>query len=502
MPGGITGIVIGVAALIVLFFARRIIGGMFGLFRVVPANEANIRILNNKKEIFCNREGYKSCYWRVPFITKVHRIPLCNISVPVADIKLNDSDMAKFVCDIACFINISNIDLATERLILTDVREDMGFDLVKLSEDLRAIMESVGRTVTTKQTILDIYMDRNALDSAITAEVADLFPKWGIQLVDLELKDIKDAPDSTIIADIERKVAADKRRDADIRVAEANRASKLAEAEAEETYKTRQIQRDEMLGLKEQEKNLRIAEQTRLANEKLIEAKRVKDVGTADIERQEIEKRAEAEKQKRILEAQGEAEKLASIGKGEADKIRNIGDAEASIIFLKKEAEAKGTEALAAALKEFDDRAYGVRQMEIDREVALGRFDAFGQALSRADIKWIMSGDRAQKFFGINLDAEGGANLNQFLETALEGVTTFAQEKAVQEAVEEAVSTAKEAAEEKGESITPEEIKKIEEQVKEKHKAGGKMLTAEQVRYGLNRFAKSQAGKLSGKLFG
>ena len=32
-----------------------------------------------------------------------------------------------------------------------------------------------------------------------------------------------------------------------------------------------------------------------------------------------------------------------------------------------------------------------------------------------ADIRWIMSGQNAQDFFGLNLNAEGGANFKQFL---------------------------------------------------------------------------------------
>ena len=156
-----------VIVLVVAFFLRHILGGMFGLYRIVPVNEAHIRILRNTKSIFSAREG-KSAYWMIPFITKLHKLPLCNLAIPVNDIKLNDKAMAKFVSDIMCFINIKNIDLAVERLILTDATKEMGFDFVKLSEDLRAIMESVGRTVTTKQSILDIYMNRQLLDAAIT----------------------------------------------------------------------------------------------------------------------------------------------------------------------------------------------------------------------------------------------------------------------------------------------------------------------------------------------
>jgi len=396
--------IIGVIVLAVVYIGRHILGGFFKLYRVVPVNEAHIRILQNSKTIFSARQG-KSAYWVVPFITKLHKLPLCNLAIPVNDIKLNDKNMAKFVCDIMCFININNIDLAVERLILTDTEKELGFDFTKLSEDLRAIMESVVRTVTTKQTILDIYMNRSMLDQAITKEVELVFPKWGIELVDLELKDIKDAHESTIISDIERKIAAEIRRDAEIKVATTTKEAELAKAEAEEIYRKRQIEKDKQIGMAEQYKNQEIADKEKEANVTKIEAVRKLEVGHAEIEKQKIEQLAMGQKLKYTIEAEGQA-----------NQIQNVGKAEANIIQIKKEADAAGTLKLADALKEFNDVAINVKILDIQKEIMIAKFSALAQAIQKADVRWIMSGANAQKFFGINLDAEGGANIKQFLE--------------------------------------------------------------------------------------
>lgn len=402
--GSIVWIISVVLIATVLYFVRHIVGGFFGLYRVVPVNEAHIRILKNAKQIFSAREG-KSAYWFIPFITKLHKLPLCNLAIPVNDIKLNDKNMAKFVCDLMCFINIKNIDLAVERLILTDASKEMGFDFVKLSEDLHAIMESVGRTVTTKQSILDIYMNRSLLDQAITKEVEQVFPKWGIELVDLELKDIKDAAGSTIIQDIERKIAAEIRRDADIKVAMTTKEAELAKAEAEEIYRKRQIEKDKQIGISEQYKNQEIALKEVEANSQKIEALRKLEVGKAEIEKQKIEQLAMAQKVKFTLEAEGQSNQIQTVGKAEAD-----------IIKIKKEADAAGTLKLAAALKEFNDVALNVKMLDIQKDILLGKYQALAHAVQNADIKWILTGANAQKFFGLNLDAEGGANMHQFLE--------------------------------------------------------------------------------------
>jgi len=394
---------IWIAAIIIIYFLRHVIGGMLGLYKVVPANEAHIRILNNVKSVLSTRSKI-SAYWVIPFITKLHKLPLCNLAIPVNDIKLNDKNMAKFVCDIMCFINIKDIDLAVERLILTNTSKEMGFDFIRLSEDLRAIMESVGRTVTTKQTILDIYMNRSLLDQAITKEVEVVFPKWGIELVDLELKDIKDAPSSTIIQDIERKVAAEIRRDAEIKVAVTTKEAELAKAEAEEIYRKRQLEKDKQVGMAEQIKNQEIADKEAEANITRIEALRKLEVGKAEIEKQKMEQLAMGQKLKFTLEAEGQSNQISTVGKAEADIIR-----------IKKEADAAGTLKLAEALKQFNETAINVKLLDLQKDILLAKYKALSESIQNADIKWIMSGQNAQKFFGLNLDAEGGANLQQFL---------------------------------------------------------------------------------------
>ena len=231
-----------------------------------------------------------------------------------------------------------------------------------------------------------------------------VFPKWGIQLVDLELKDIKDAPGSSIIADIERKVASEIRRDADIRVATTTKEAEIAKAEAEEIYRKRQIEKDEQIGIAEQSKNQKIALKEAEANIEKIEAARKLDVGHAEIEKQKTEQLALAQRIKFTIEAEGHSNEITSVGTAEADIIR-----------IKKEAEAAGTLKLAEAMKQFNDVALNVKVLDIQKEIMIAKFNAMAQAIQKADVKWIMSGANAQKFFGLNLDAEGGANFEQFV---------------------------------------------------------------------------------------
>lgn len=386
---------------------HRLIGGFFGLYKVVPVNETHIRILMNKKDVFCSRDNYRSSYWYIPFITKLHKLPLCNLAIPVNDVKLNDKSMAKFVCDIMCFVNIKNIELAVERLTLTDTREEMGFDFVKLSEDLRAIMESIGRTVVTKQSILEIYMNRSLLDSAITKEVEAVFPKWGIELVDLELKDIKDATGSSIIQDIERKVASEIKRDADIKVATTTQEAEVAKAVSEETYRKRQIEKDKAIAIAQQERVIAEQEKMNEANKKSVEANRTLKVGNADVERETITKTAEAEKSR-----------LLTVAEGKAKEIESVGEAEAKIIKAKKVADAEGTQKLAEAQQKFNDSATNIEIIKATKEIQTAYALAYQKAFEKATVN-IVAGSTSEILSNgilgnVKIGAKEGASLMQF----------------------------------------------------------------------------------------
>lgn len=66
-------------------------------------------------------------------------------------------------------------------------------------------------------------------------------------------------------------------------------------------------------------------------------------------------------------------------------------------------------------LKEYNDVVINVKILNIQKDIMIAKFNALAQVIQKADVKWIMSGTNAQKFFGINFDAEGGTNIKQFI---------------------------------------------------------------------------------------
>lgn len=399
-----------------------VIGGIIGLYRVVPVDESHVRVMFDKKDVFMSREGYNPSYWVVPTVTKIIKLPLTNIRIDVPDIKLNDKNMAKFMCDIICFVNISNPLLAAERtgITFTQTRyEGKQMNIDSLNNDFRAIMESIGRTVATKQTILDIYMNRDQLDSAVTSEVNKVFPSWGLSLVDLEIKDLKDIPGSTIIIDIEKKQAAEIQAEARIKIAQENKRAAIAEADAtresevkkaenEEIWKKRNIEKEQRIAIATQEKLKMESQKTQEANETYVEAQRIKEVGLANIGKEVTIKNAEAIKTKTITEAEGVS-----------NQIEITGRAEAEIIKLKKIADAEGTEKLALAQQKFNDAAMKIELIKANRDVKLAEAKAYEEGLKVAKIN-IVSGETREitsdGLIGkIRTGAKEGAAIQQLL---------------------------------------------------------------------------------------
>jgi uncharacterized membrane protein YqiK len=402
-----------------------LIGGAIGLYHIVPVNEAHVRILFDKKEVFASRRDLntKPSYWTVPFVTKMHRMPLSNIRIDVPDVKLNDKNMAKFMCDIVCFVVIKDVQLAAERTFITITKkpyEERASGFEEIAQDFKAIMESVGRTVATKQSILEIYMDRSTLDNAVTKEVEAVFPKWGLELVDLEIKDVKDVDGSTIIQDIEKKRAAEINAEMRVKVAEQSKIASIAEAEnsrtanvrsaeMEEEYRKRQIEKDRTIAISTQDMVMQSAKKEQEANAQKVEAKRTLDVGYAEVKMLETVQLADAEK-----------EKLKRVAEGNASATQQTGQAEANVIKLKKVAEAEGVDRLAEAQRKFDDKATNIQWINASRDIGLAQAEAAKVGLAQAHIN-IVSGETQDLVNGsllgkVSIGGKEGVALQQFLQ--------------------------------------------------------------------------------------
>jgi len=408
-----------------------IIGGMFGLYRVVPPDEAHVRIMFNKREVFSSQiKDGKMSYWVIPFVTDITRLPLTNIRIDVPDIKLNDKNMAKFVCDINCFVHIVNPLLAAERTGIT-IQQIRYEGYKSLTDDFRIIIESIGRTVATKQTILEIYNDRDKLDDAVRVELSKVLPGWGLELVDMEIREIKDAEESTIISDIEKKEAAKINADARVQIAIENKRATISEAEnlkeaemkkaiTEEEWKKRQIEKERTISIATQEKNQKEAEQAILANEKAVEAKRKLDVGYATVAKETTIQIAEGQKAKAVLEASAKAQATELEGNATANVREITGKAEASVKEMIGKAEAIAIEKIAEAKQKYTGTALNIELINANKEVGLKQAEAYAAVAKNAKIN-IISGSSQEIMSGgligkINAGPKEAIALQQLIE--------------------------------------------------------------------------------------
>lgn len=384
-------------------------------YKVVDPNEAHVVVfMGSGRKVYSpqlNVDGKaKTSYFFVPLLMKRFVLPLTNVKMDIGDIHLNDIEVAPFVCDVISWLHISNPIQAAERLNLTKP-----FD--SLREDLINIVQAVARAVAMKQEVLDIMRDRATFSSSVSKEVGDVLEKWGVQLINLEVNDIRDdlSKGSTVISNYEsvremqvrslsRQQNAVKEREA-VEIEQENfKKSSVAKTEASEVATKRDIEMRKNVAVADQQKEEEISLAKKKANEKQVEASRAQVVGDANVV-----------KEATIEKAKGEAEAVRLKGENEAKVVQLTGEAEAKATEAKGLAEAVAKDKMAEAMAKFNEAATGIKQIEVWGEVEKVKFQSLGTALSNADLKLVQSGEGGS-VFGFPLNAKTGADLGQMLE--------------------------------------------------------------------------------------
>ncbi len=400
-------------------------------------------------------------YPKIGKFQKTITVPLSNFRVSANGIKLNDKDMAEFVCDVVAFVHVVDPIMAAERTTITGGREiyegssapgtNSGGLRIEIDEDFRVMVESIIRTAAMQHTILDLFRNRDQLQHAVEKEVRNLFPKWGLQLVNVEVPIIKDAEGSVIIDNLQkqrasvidadtRKIIAQQDKEARVVVATQKKEAEIAEAENTELAGKRDFQKDKELGVAKQQMEQAVQDATKETNEKRVAAERALQTGTADytrtvtitnadaqkektIKEAEAANRrkileAEANKQQTVLEAQASKEraeleglgtkakltaegegagaKARAEGEGEGAKAEAIGKGEGAAIKAKKFADAEGTERMAVAQQKYGEaagqQALEAKKLDLLRDVQTAYANAAGKVAENAHIN-IISGE-------------------------------------------------------------------------------------------------------------
>lgn len=390
-------------------------------YKIVGANEVHVIVFmgRGRKVYGSIKSGdgqqYKTSYFYVPFLMKRYIMPTTNVKLNVDDIKLKDSLVAPFVCDVITWLHIADPVKASERLDFSSDDDFVQNVFRSLHQDLIAIVQAVARTSAMKQEILEIMRDRETFAKTVSQEVNGVLESWGVKLVNLEVNDIRDDNGSHVIQNYEQmrkaQVESTARKEVAIRDREAveteqenRRQAEVAKADSERVFGIAQQQRDRDIGIAEQGKEQDIAVAEQLANETRVAALRTLEVGQADVKRQAT-----------VTTAQGEADAIKIKGEREAEVITLTGTAEGNAIKSKGVAEAEAKDRMAEALKKFNEAGIDVTKIQANVDIQKAFAAAYAKIAENAEIKIVNGGDGGN-LFGIPLDGKTGAGIGQMLE--------------------------------------------------------------------------------------
>lgn len=370
-------------------------------WRRVPADKAMV-ITGLRKRVLVGRGGFV-----IPILETSCMISLEAVSM-TTDITEAPSKQGIFV-DIAgtAVVKVDNQHDA----VFTAVEQFCNGNTVQTTQNIKTVVEQILegklRGIVSTLTVEQINEDRVAFENSIEDSITKELAGMGLKLLSytvlkiatqggyLENRAIPQIAQSKADADI---ASAERKRDTEVKTAEATRegekaklnaAAEIAESQRDKTLRTESYRAEQdkakanadvAYQLQQIENNKSVAErQAELARKEalVVEEKLVASVKKpADAEKYRVEVEAEANKMRAIreaearaeamrIEAQAQAEAKRVEAQAEADAIRARGMAEAEAIKAKGIAEAEAKDKLAEAMKKYGDAA--VVEMVVQR---------------------------------------------------------------------------------------------------------------------------------------
>ncbi len=320
----------------------------FSGYLKAPPDTAYIISGLGRKRILIGRAG-----WRVPFFERVDKLSLRVMQV---DVKTSEAvptnEFINVTVDGVANVKISSdpelLKLAAEALLGKRPEELIGLVTQVLEGNMREIVGSVG--------LKEMVQDRQGVARKITENVVPDMRKLGLEVVNFNIQNFKDAAGTIENMGIDN--VEQIRKNAQIAKANAQRDIAIATSNAQQEANAVKVQAEKMIAEQDAELAVQQAEMKVKADTKKAEADAAYSIQqenqrktievtrvNADIARKEKEAEL-AEKEIALKERQLDAEvrKQADAMKYKAEK-----EAEADLIRRQKEAEAKAYEALKEA---------------------------------------------------------------------------------------------------------------------------------------------------------
>lgn len=406
-----TTLTLGLGALVLfLLIAFKV---AVNLRRVVPTNEVHI-VQSSKATISYGKDTKNgNTYYAFPSWVPVIGITITNFptsmfSLALKDYDTYDKDRLPFLIDIVAFFRIKDSNTAAASIS----------SFVELKAQLTVILQGASRSVLAKYELEEILEGRSVFGEHFTKEVSNQLDNWGVESVkSIELMDIRDEKNSSVIANImekkkshiemqSRTEVAKNKQTASIAEIEATKEVDLKKANAKQEVGLRTVEAEQRVDLQNQAKAQAVKEQERITKEKEMAVLLVQHTKTAELNRDVAKIAAEQAKTTSVINA--EATTQADVIRAEASKKTSLLIAEGKFEQQKREAEAleliglakaeaekalllAPVEAQTALAKEigqnepYQKYLTSLRQIEANQAIGVAQ----AGALSNADIKII-----------------------------------------------------------------------------------------------------------------
>jgi len=431
----------GLAGLFIIS-AISIITLMVLLRRVVPTNMVHIVQSSSKTTPYGRGKEAGNTYYEFPSWVPYYGVTVTQFPESIFKINLDnyeayDAARLPFVVDVVAFFRVDNAETAAQRVS----------NFVELNQQLVAVVQGAVRRILATNELEKILESRAELGNQFTSEVQSQIKEWGVVPVKmLELMDLRDTRESSVIANIMSKEKSRIEMESRIKVAENHREAQLKEIDAQRTVEVQKQDAEQQVGLRKAEKDKQVGianeratqdikEQAKLTAEKDMAVKQVNEVKSAEIAREVAG--VKAEQDKHVAEVKAEQDKNVKIVTAEADKLAKEKIADGNLYNAKNDAEGIKAQGLAKAEAEkaflmapidtqiklakeigenegYQQYLISIKQIEVGKDVGI----EMAKAMQNADLKVIANAGDPQSGvakIGDLFTSTGGTNLTGML---------------------------------------------------------------------------------------
>jgi flotillin len=430
---------------------------VFTLRRIVPTNVVHI-VQRGKNTVSYgvgkgNNVYYEFPSWLPIIGVIVRELPVSNFDVDLHEYLAYDKDRVPFVLDAKAFFHITNTNKAAEKV--------ESFD--QLIDQLTNVVKGASRSILAEHSIEEIMSERAVFGKKFTDAVNGDLQQWGVETTkNIELMDVRDAKESTVIKQImakrmsaiemesrtevaKNKQAAEQaeltaKKEIAITQADTDRISGEAKAQSQQLIGIANALAEKKAGIAKQEAAAAIALSEKDTAEKKMEVVRVNLTQQAEIDKATTIIAANRDKEKVKINAEAEQSRLEveatgrlNAQKKDADGEKALGIAQADIIEAKGKAEAEAEKlkqlasvaAQAELAKEignnqgYQNYLIKLKEVEVSQVVGVEQYRSIATAMSKSETRFLInSGDvhsGVNKFMDL-FTSKGASQVNGLIE--------------------------------------------------------------------------------------